>query len=251
MMILKTATRAAATLLFMSLSTSAFGASVVMIGDSITCGPFGDRMLKNLEQGGKNSVTVYCMVGSAPSHWLNGKRASGGCQIRTSKAPKITACSTPAPTFDSILKKHPQSHLVIALGTNSTVGSTIDGSYRKMAAATKAAGRSCDWILPPHMNPTQSRGWAPGHVKKMEANLPGIIRQIDSAVSTQPQTSCSPIDSRAATASGTPGIGTTDGVHRTKAAGNYWADEINGKLLRALPGNEAPARASSPARAGS
>lgn len=217
--------------------------NIVMVGDSITCGPFGERMLKNLENGGKNKVTQYCMIGSAPNHWIKGtqsgsKKNPQACQTRSSASPAIKPCRTATPKFENIVAQNPGARFVIALGTNSSVGPHADSFYSQMASLVKTAKSSCNWILPPHMNPSQSKGWAPGHVAKMEANLKTLIPEITAAVDNGKSTACATVSSFPATAGGTPGRGTTDGVHRTKTAGYYWADEIKDKLV----GNsEAPA----------
>lgn len=234
--------------LSMAIAASARAEKVVMIGDSITCGPFGERMLKNLERGGKNQVTQYCMIGSAPNHWIkgirSGKSASLVCQTRSSAAPALKPCASVSPKFEQLLSANPGSRVVIALGTNSSVGPHADPFYSQMSEMVQRSNRKCDWILPPHMNAAQSKGWAPGHVAKMESNLKTLIPEITARVSNGKTSSCKAISSFAATAAGTPGRGTTDGVHRTKDAGYYWADEISEKLLSdsAAPARSEPTR---------
>lgn len=220
---------------------------IVMIGDSITCGPFGEKVFKNLELGGKNSVVQYCMIGSAPNHWIQGRRAVSACQSRISPSAKLVPCPNTAPTLDAILKRDPKAHVIVALGTNSMVGPQIDGNYKAMAEKIAKGQHTCEWILPPNMNPSQSKGWKPGHVRDMQGRLGSIIGQIKAAVNNSKTTRCLTIDSRAATAVGTKGSQTTDGVHRTKDAGYDWADAINSELLKSLNANERPANAASPA----
>jgi hypothetical protein len=220
---------------------------VVMIGDSITCGPFGERMLTNLGRGGKNDVTVYCMEGSSAEHWLNGKTGSSACKTISSKNTSWSACRSKAPLLSKIVSENPGARFVIALGTNATVSTVQNKCQAKQEAANVEAkfakfaqtlGRAkCDWVLPPHMNPSQTKGWPPCHVARMEKNLSSISGQIKTAVSSSDKhgTHCNTISSLDATASGTKGHQTRDGVHRTKEAGFYWADEIKGQLLNDGP----------------
>jgi hypothetical protein len=104
-----------------------------------------------------------------------------------------------------------------------------------MARAAKANGNTCDWIGPPHLNPGQSKGFPPERIAKEEKNLNSFY----DSMATSVDQSCNVVESREATAPGTPGYETVDGVHRTDSAGKYWSAAIVGQLL----GDGGPANA--------
>lgn len=214
--------------LFFSVLTSIFAGAntqpLLIIGDSLTCGPFGKQLFEQMNTGGR-SVTLYCAVSSAPSHWVKGKTPKGQkCQTRSTAKPDLSPCepSGQVPKLDSLLSRHPGAEVIVALGTNSLLDKKADANYKLMSDAVAAQGRGCKWIGPPHLNPSQSRGFPAGRLSSMEGNLSGFYESLQTSVGS----SCELIDSRAATQSGTPGHQTTDGVHRTEDAGIAWAQSL-------------------------
>lgn len=200
----------------------------VVIGDSHSCGTFGSQLLANRfgRPGNPNSVTLYCAVSSAPTHWLNGKAPKDiVCKTATSAAPGLKDCSTPGgamPTAAQIIAQHPGAEIIIALGTNSLMSSVVPASYKQLADLVKQNHHSCFWIAPPHLNPAQSKGFPAGRLEILENNLNTFYVDLY----TEVRASCGLIDSRPATREGAVGFQTTDGVHRTPQAGVYWANEI-------------------------
>ena len=76
-----------------SFSLPCFADKILIIGDSLTCGPFGKNLLKNLSQE-KNSVTLYCAVSSTPHNWLMGQTPAGQkCQTMTTKKQSLQPCN--------------------------------------------------------------------------------------------------------------------------------------------------------------
>lgn len=208
--------------LFIGLAANA--KDVVLIGDSLSCGPFGKHLVENLSRRG-DAVTLYCAVSSTPTNWLKGKSPAGQqCKIMTSKSPKLQLCGGDGatPPLASLLRKHKDSKFVVALGTNSLLSKSADASYRAMASALKAHGQPCEWIGPPHLSPTQTKGFPPKRIQEEEDNLDSFYDSLTGSVAS----SCTFHDSRHATAPGTPGNETYDGVHRTDSAGAYWVDHM-------------------------
>lgn len=213
--------------LLLSFST-AHARSILLVGDSLTCGSFGQHLLKELSQQG-NDVTVYCAVSSAPTHWLKGLSPSGQkCQSMTSSKPILQSCDGTGkiPTFETLLKRHPSQEVIVALGTNSLAAPKADATYAQMAKMIKSSGRTCTWIAPPHMNIAESKGFPSGRIAALEKNLNSFYDSLAATVDTR----CQLIDSRDATATGTPGNKTIDGVHRSNNAGKHWAQQIAPRL---------------------
>ncbi len=205
---------------------SAVAANIVVIGDSLSCGSFGQTLYANLAK--KNTVTLYCAVSSAPSHWLSGTNPTHQiCQWISPANPALAPCGGDGKmlTLSSILSVNSDARVIIALGTNSLMSPQVTADYKTMADLVRAHG-TCDWIGPPHLRADQSVGFPVGRVATEEANLAGFYDSLLSAVGTD----CSFIDSRASTAPGTVGNETVDGVHRTADAGAYWANQIDGQL---------------------
>jgi hypothetical protein len=205
--------------------------NIVIVGDSLSCGSFGENFLQDLSDQG-NQVTVYCAISSAPQHWLTATNPKNQiCQTMNTANPTLEPCGGDGKmiSFASILAASGKAQIIIALGTNSLMSTTADASYSAMAQAIQANGNACEWIGPPHLRPDESIGFPPGRLAIEEQNLAGFYTSLQSAVSP-----CSFVDSRDATAPGTPGSETLDGVHRTEDAGEYWADiltntEIDGE----------------------
>jgi hypothetical protein len=196
----------------------AFSAEYLIIGDSHSCGAFGSKLADLLTQP-NNKVTLYCAVSSAPQHWLRGTNPTNQkCKTYSNSRPQFTDCNAggKVPTLSSLLQSHVNATVVIALGTNSLLSSTADASYAQLSSQLN--GRNCIWIGPPHLNPQQSKGFPKDRVQQLENNLSGFYNSLKTSVGN-----CRLVDSRTFTRAGTVGHNTTDGVHRTREAGIYWA----------------------------
>lgn len=202
-------------------SNFAFGANYLLIGDSHSCGAFGSKLADLLAQP-NNQVTLYCAVSSAPSHWVRGTNPSGQkCKVYSNRQPQYTDCAPngKVPTLSSLLQANANASVVVALGTNSLMANAADASYTQLSALLN--GRNCLWVGPPHLNPAQSKGFPAGRVQTLENNLAAFYNSLKTTVGT-----CRLVDSRAYTRTGTIGHSTTDGVHRSREAGIYWATQV-------------------------
>jgi len=203
--------------------------SILVIGDSLSCGPFGKYLLQDLSKPG-NKVTLYCAVSSAPDNWVKGTNPSGQqCKTMTTANPVLQLCggNGKVPTLASLLAANSGSRVIVGLGTNSLLNAKVDNSYHAMVKAIKASGSQCDWIAPPHLHASQAKGFPPSRIATEEKNLNGFYESLAQTVEGH----CNFVDSRDATASGTPGNETVDGVHRNESAGKYWADSIQNTLI--------------------
>jgi hypothetical protein len=205
--------------LFLALFSSAtFAKDKIIIGDSISCGSFGKHMAQKLSRG-RDQITLYCAVSSRPDHWLDGKQPGKEiCQTWStgSKENTLTPCGGTGhvPTLAAILQGRTNIDVLVALGTNS-LSDGANSTYTKMAKMIKDAKLACHWIGPPHMDSSKGSG------ARLDARLPAFYQSLNAIESF-----CPVKDSRPFTQKGTPGFETHDGIHRTKAAGIYWADMV-------------------------
>ena len=116
------------------------------------------------------------------------------------------------PNLESILAAHPGARVIMALGTNDLT-STNDTPYKKVAQALRAHGDSCEWIGPPHVRPDQDNP-AVFPYKNLVRSERSINQFYDMLSETIDPYGCHLVDSREATAPGTPGSNTHDGGHR-------------------------------------
>lgn len=197
---------------------------MVIIGDSLSCGPFGKRLVQNLEKDGK-IVTLFCTVSSAPYHWIHGTNPKGQkCYTRTTPEKILRLCGNDGniPKFDSIISAHKNANFILALGTNSLFSKKTSADYPLMASSAKQFGNKCQWIGPPHMDLSKVEQFPKNNIVKLEQNLNPFYASLESSISSL----CPLIDSRPATEQGKPGNQTVDGIHRNEVAGRYWADHI-------------------------
>ena len=216
-------------------ASSAWGAKILMIGDSHSCNErgFGGKMVTNLTQRG-NQVEIFCAVSSSATSWEKGTTPRGQvCRTWSSSQPTPRLCTQGAasgqvPALASLLRQQRYDQVIVALGTNSLMSSRSERANANLATLIKTAGSSCDWIAPPHIRADQAkpRMFSRERLTTLESNLNGYYRSLQSAVGS----SCAWHDSLPATQAGAPGGQTTDGVHRTNVSGAAWADAIAGQF---------------------
>jgi hypothetical protein len=146
----------------------------------------------------------------------------------TSTKPTKVSCggSGQIPPFSKILADHKGAHFIVAMGTNSLGSPQVDANYKTMINMIKGNGSACEWIGPPHLHPSQHKGFTQGRLESMDKNVNSFYTSLENATEGK----CSLIDSRDATAAGTTGNDTVDGVHRSDSAGRYWVEQISSSL---------------------
>ncbi|GEM_PF-2890422 len=206
-----------------SLAADLPGKRVLILGDSHLCGPTGTRLFESMRARGL-SVWLYCGVSSAASHWIQGE-APGNfkCQKRNGLDSRLSYCQDKGAyiPLQDILNNGPFDLAVVGLGTNSLFYKQIDKDYVELAKKISAHSNSCRWVGPPHLREDQRRGYGHGAVAKLESRLDMFYASM-----TEINSYCSLIDSRPNTLKGLTAGETTDGIHRTHAAGAAWADTI-------------------------
>ena len=210
---------------------------VLVIGDSLTCGPFGDQLetwlLQNL---GPARVAVYGSCGSSPESWLAadkdfishcGYRETTLQQHITDK-PRDGRHPNPVrtPKLETLLAKHRPQIVIVQLGTNHYDSLLKDGKgalpqlaaiYERFANALTPRGgsvRMVVWITPPDSSKFP---------KWVEDEVDHLI------ISTNRRHTFGSIVSRSFTHY-VPGVTGSDGVHYNDAAAAAWAAPVIRKL---------------------
>lgn len=225
--------------------------SILIIGDSLSCGPFGGEMLKGLAAQG-HKVRLYCSVSSSPRNWVSGTNAKSKtgvfpCETReiqphASDYTKGSCDGSPKiPKFADILRTNPSSRVIVALGTNSLPDGP-DANYSAMTSQIKGAGRTCDWIGPPHLEPRANCLVRPADgLCVREAGLTKMYTSLRSKVGGD----CRVISSLDATKPGTAGNKTGDGIHSTAAAATFRFQTMRSEILSGPAGGSSrPTKAS-------
>jgi hypothetical protein len=102
---------------------------ILMIGDSLTVGPFGARMQDWLiQRHGEHNVAIYASCGSSPEHWLAANPVfTSKCGYRETRPNKKIYESRdggdptrvrPAPKIEYLLALHRPDIIIVQMGTN-------------------------------------------------------------------------------------------------------------------------------------
>ena len=203
---------------------------VLMIGDSLSVGPFGEAVQNHLKVKLKtDQVFAYASCGSSPENWLAGEKDFvTKCGYRENTPGHAIFIDfnnghRPAPTrtpkVESLVGKHTPTIVVVQQGTNWMDRNLSDGeinSYidRFVRAARGGGQRKLIWITPP--DSSKFRGARQNRVQ-------GLLRDAAGRDGFQI------INSRTYTHY-RPGVTGGDGIHYNSAASTEWADFVNGAL---------------------
>lgn len=221
------------TVLFFALvSASAWCKSILILGDSHSCGPAGRFLYDRLfEQG--HAVKLYCGVSSRPSHWIEAQAPKGfKCEFKSKLQSRLEPCSSAGNyiPLNTILGTERWDQIIAVFGTNSLIFGKADDAYRELAVMLKNHSKSCVWVGPPNLREDQRRGFKKGVIQKLQDRQNHFYSSLQGSVAP----ACSVLDSRDLTQLLSIGSETTDGIHRTQAAGYAWGRQI----LDRLSGNE-------------
>src|SRR2546423_2253977 len=136
--------------------------SILMIGDSLSVGKFGEVIQMHLAL--KHRVAAYASCGSSPEHWLAGEPyfvTKCGYRQRTSDSDVFTdwvSGRAPRPTrtpkLADLVRKHKPTVLVVQLGTNWMDRNLSDEQMndylsRLVDEARRGTVEKIVWIAPP------------------------------------------------------------------------------------------------------
>ena len=212
--------------------------NVMLIGDSLSVGPFGDRMLAHFRQKLEPSqYTIYAACGSSPENWLKDSpefitpcgyrvvtaRESWKTDFHDGQKPRRVR----TPKLASIIPKSRPQLVIVQMGTNwmdEFVGvSNLSGDAKKSIVRkfiaeirAKAAPQvQIVWILPPDSSKYTSR------LKD------AVDRWINDCAR---ELKFKTINTRAFTDRYVKGKSGEDGVHLNEACGHEWANGVIKRL---------------------
>lgn len=131
----------------------AYAATVLIIGDSHTVGPFGwhlDQLLRN----DGHQVATYASCGSTAQWWFSGKKTGCGYYQRDLSGSVSRANIHPTPLVKDLLKEVNPDVVIVALGSNYVKNFNDDGVIKEMrdfARSIKDHSSTCYWLTPPDM----------------------------------------------------------------------------------------------------
>jgi hypothetical protein len=218
--------------------------AVMLIGDSLSFGPFGERLEALLKEStGTRGVCVFASCGSSPESWTDGEpvyaTTCGYRQVTPNpreymfvdfdhgRKPPPTA----TPKLGRILANYRPDLVIIQLGTNWMDGfnprRTED--YRQLGIyirgmigeiRSRSPGSRIVWILPPS---------ASRYSQTVQNQIAAYMRNCAAAFDFQT------IDSRRLTGSYILGVTGSDGVHYSAGSATSWADKVFLKLKAMAP----------------
>lgn len=217
---------------------------ILIIGDSLSFGPFGKQLEKRLvKRFGNSEVALYAACGSSPENWLGSTPVfvtrCGYREQFPGESPLVVDASDgkpcppwKTPKIPAILKRWSPSAVVVQQGTNwmdampdppGSDGRKSRQIIRKFISELRAGdgSRQIIWILPPDSSKYSTR------TKR------AVDAWIEQALH---EGGCSPpIRSRFLTGPYKRNVTGSDGVHYGKPAAISWANKVYGRLINALP----------------
>ena len=220
-------------------TTSTGTTRVLMIGDSLSVGAFGESVQQHLaKKFGPRNVAAYASCGSSPENWLPSEAAfytkCGYREATPDRRPLLRQWSngrrpraTLTPKVDALVRRHRPTIVVVQQGTNWMDRNLSDAEIsnftdRFIRAARAPWVKQIVWIAPPDhsaLRKTQGR----------------IHRLINDAARRD---GFEVIDSRQLTRY-VPGKTGGDGVHYNNESSRAWATRINAALDTRLRGRMA------------
>ena len=205
---------------------------VLMIGDSLSVGGFGDSVREHLEKEfGRQNVAFFASCGSSPESWLQDDKVFyTRCGYRE-KTPTTDVYSdyhkgkkpppTATPKIENLIERYKPTIVIVQLGTN-WMDQTLSDDYirhvlaRFVSAVHDDSTRRMIWIGPPDSS----------RFSKVQNRIYQLIQQ--SVPRGDPV-----IDSRRFThyVMGKTG---GDGIHYNTESGEAWAKPVNASLDQIL-----------------
>jgi len=214
--------------------------NVLMIGDSLSAGPFGKEMQEYLiEKFTDNRVYVYASCGSSPEHWLSSEPPFvSKCGFRVKTPTKFLhgdfergrppePYSTPK--LESLLRDIKPQIVIVQLGTNwfDVLNEKLDDEQlarlrafvERFASEVKARDPRTQliWITPPDSS----------KFRRIQPEVTRLIRSV------QRRMGFSLVDSSELVRY-IPGQTGSDGVHYSEADARKWAEGVQRKLKAAF-----------------
>jgi hypothetical protein len=211
---------------------------VLMIGDSLSVGGFGESIQDYLlRRFGRNNVAIFAVCGSSPEHWLrSGPDYATKCGYREQTPSSFTVLDfdrgrrpqpVPTPKLEDLLAKYRPTIVIVQLGTN-----WMDGLVRNAQLQDEDArimddfigvvrhwpdtARTIIWITPPDSSHYPLRVQQTVLALIKNASYKHGFRTIDSSTMTHY----------------IPGKSGGDGVHYASEPAKQWAGLVSVQLDR-------------------
>jgi len=210
---------------------------VLMIGDSLSVGPFGDLVERYLEARlGRSNFALFASCGSSPEHWLRSEPDFyTRCGYREDsperhalidfengkRPPKVKN-----PKVEDLIARYRPTTVIVQLGTNwmdslmKPAGheedrlSNILDRFAKALRNPASSVRQVIWIMPP-----DASAYSPEVQQTVDALIKNVAKKNNYWM----------IDSRRMTHY-VRGITGGDGVHYNKSAAEIWAEQVANNL---------------------
>lgn len=214
---------------------------LLFIGDSLSTGPFGERLLTSFTRGfGRSRVWFYASCGSSVEDWLSAepvfhtpcgyRELTPETDLREEYRDGRRPRPMPTPKIEDLIRKHHPAIVVVQLGTNHFDDLERDGPdalprleiiFQRFAGAlvrSRSSVRRVVWITPP--DSARYPEW-------IETAIDRLIRRVAAAQHIDV------VESRKFTryVAGRTG---TDGVHYRREPAEAWAVRVIAELNRAL-----------------
>jgi hypothetical protein len=206
---------------------------VLMIGDSLSVGPFGEMVVRYLEARlGRSNFALFATCGSSPEHWLRAQPDFySRCGYREYSPERQALIDfengkppprIKTPKVEDLIAKYQPTTLIVQLGTNWMDALTkpegheedrftnILDHFAAVLRGPQSSVRQVIWIMPPDAS----------------AYSPAVKRTVDSLIkNVAKKNTYWLIDSRLMThyIRGKTG---GDGVHYNKGAAQSWSDQV-------------------------
>ena len=213
---------------------------VMLIGDSLSVGGFGDVMENLLlKKYGSQQVAIFASCGSSPEDWLSGnfvtncgyrQTTPGGGTMLLEYQNGVRPRPVKTPKVRALLGRYRPEIIIVQQGTNwmdalAATARPDAARYRRIIAEFIKELRRGNpavtifWVLPP-----ASSKYPP----RVHEEVDGWINEASRKMGFYT------INSRALTKAYRDGRTGGDGVHYTDAAGGSWARGVYGKFDKAL-----------------
>ena len=213
---------------------------VMLIGDSLSVGGFGDVMENLLlKKYGSQQVAIFASCGSSPEDWLSGnfvtncgyrQTTPGGGTMLLEYQNGVRPRPVKTPKVRALLGRYRPEIIIVQQGTNwmdalAATARPDAARYRRIIAEFIKELRRGNpavtifWVLPP-----ASSKYPP----RVHEEVDGWINEASRKMGFYT------INSRALTKAYRDGRTGGDGVHYTDAAGGSWARGVYGKFDRAV-----------------
>jgi hypothetical protein len=194
---------------------------VLIIGDSHSCGQFGDQLVNQVGENGRNSVTMLCSPGTSVQHWTQGfvpKNPANHCMTFTNKNHKKQLCGGNGnlPAIGPFLSATKPDRFIIALGTNNLAMNGLK-HFSILSNEIQRSQAKCSWIGPPTLGTQGSICINYGH----------NFLELVSTIQRSAEPTCNYIDSRKWTTADT----TPDCLHRFGQAAIVWANGVATEII--------------------